>query len=312
MLDTVEIKVDRRGNFKLITSSDSRISVISYGKEQHGKVMELFNELMSTSGVYILTGSDEDGNKIYIGEGDSASKRIENAKHRCFNEKWVENVLFINSKDFNKSFSKDETRYIESKFIEQARNNDDLLVQNKNAGQNPQLTKIQKYELNFEIARVLEFLNYIDNNPFISTDEVINITSIQSEILCTGDDGIEVKLKNKRGSEAHGIYYPSTKKILVKAGSKFVDYIKPSSIKGAKWHSGERNFIRRFEELKKSEKVKSVGDYFVFAEDVLYKTVSGAGRIFTGGACNGWTEWRIKKNNEGLETIRDVMERSNG
>ncbi len=160
MLDTVEIKTDRSGKFKSITSSDSRISVIAYSKEHHDHVKKIFNEVMGSTGVYILSGSDDEGNKIYIGEGDSVLKRVENARHKHFNEEWVDNILFINSKDFSKTYSKDEIRYIESVLIEEANSNDNLLVQNGNTGQNPSIGGIEKYELDLEVVRVMLF-NYM-------------------------------------------------------------------------------------------------------------------------------------------------------
>lgn len=133
----------------------------------------------------------------------------------------------------------------------------------------------------------MSFLNYIDNNPFIVEDDEVKVTKIESDISNMTSEGIEVELTSKRGSIANGVYYPNTKRVVVKGGSRFIDYIKPSNIKFAKVSTGERNFIERFEELKRSDKVEKVGEFYILQKDISYKSPSGAGRTFVGGTCNG-------------------------
>ena len=103
---------------------------------------------------------------------------------------------------------------------------------------------------------------------------------------------IEVVLKTQ-SVDALAWYNTQSGEITLKKGSKLALEVVDSYKKQEK---------QRLKELKKI--AEQTENNYILKEDKKCKSVSGAACFVLGRTANGWVEWRIKENNNILDSIR--------
>ena len=130
----------------------------------------------------------------------------------------------------------------------------------------------------------------IETNNTKKEHKKTKISKPQSNAL--PENCIEIITKT-RNTDALAWYNTETREVVLKKGSKLALDIVPS------YKKYER---QRIEGLKESAEQK--GEYYILKEDKKFDSASTAASFVIGRTANGWKEWKIKENNNLLDTIR--------
>lgn len=216
-------------------------------------------------GVYLLLGEVEDGTKplVYIGEAEDCYLRLK--QHHLGKDFWNSAVAFTSR---TQSFTKAHVKYLEWYCYEQARAAGRYQVQNPTAPTRPYLPEPAVADLldNFETMRIL-----IATLGFPIFEEVAQPARQRELFYCQG-----------RGARGMGEYVEDG--FVVLRGSTAAIEVTPSASKA---------FAARIRQrLLKSGILAEQDGVYVFQEDYLFSTPSGAADAILGRNSNGWTEWR--------------------
>ena len=142
----------------------------------------------------------------------------------------------------------------------------------------------------FDLIRdIVYYANTLKNNTK-KEHKKTKISKPQSNAL--PENCIEIITKT-RNTDALAWYNTETREVVLKKGSKLALDIVPS------YKKYER---QRIEGLKESAEQK--GEYYILKEDKKFDSASTAASFVIGRTANGWKEWKIKENNNLLDTIR--------
>ena len=142
----------------------------------------------------------------------------------------------------------------------------------------------------FDLIRdIVYYANALKNNTK-KEHKKTKISKPQSNAL--PENCIEIITKT-RNTDALAWYNTETREVVLKKGSKLALDIVPS------YKKYER---QRIEGLKESAEQK--GEYYILKEDKKFDSASTAASFVIGRTANGWKEWKIKENNNLLDTIR--------
>lgn len=142
----------------------------------------------------------------------------------------------------------------------------------------------------FDLIRdIVYYANALKNNTK-KEHKKTKISKPQSNAL--PENCIEIITKT-RNTDALAWYNTETREVVLKKGSKLALHIVPS------YKKYER---QRIEGLKESAEQK--GEYYILKEDKKFDSASTAASFVIGRTANGWKEWKIKENNNLLDTIR--------
>lgn len=142
----------------------------------------------------------------------------------------------------------------------------------------------------FDLIRdIVYYANVLKNNTK-KEHKKTKISKPQSNAL--PENCIEIITKT-RNTDALAWYNTETREVVLKKGSKLALDIVPS------YKKYER---QRIEGLKESAEQK--GEYYILKEDKKFDSASTAASFVIGRTANGWKEWKIKENNNLLDTIR--------
>ena len=139
------------------------------------------------------------------------------------------------------------------------------------------------------IKDIVYYANTLKNNTK-KEHKKTKISKPQSNAL--PENCIEIITKT-RNTDALAWYNTETREVVLKKGSKLALDIVPS------YKKYER---QRIEGLKESAEQK--GEYYILKEDKKFDSASTAASFVIGRTANGWKEWKIKENNNLLDTIR--------
>lgn len=174
--------------------------------------------------------------------------------------------------------------------LQEAKN---ILAENSNSFVKEDFKNFRKlFDLIKEIAQYAKTLkdNTITNEKPKNTESNTPKSVLQANVL--PQNTIEVVLKTQ-SVDALAWYNTQSGEITLKKGSKLALEVVDSYKKQEK---------QRLKELKKI--AEQTENNYILKEDKKCKSVSGAACFVLGRTANGWVEWRIKENNNILDSIR--------
>jgi hypothetical protein len=252
-------------------------------------------------GVYFLVGADtedlgEHYESVYIGESENVYKRLvrhvqvargETERAKDF---WDKTIIFTSSEDH---LTKSHIRYVESRLINMAIKAGRSNVMNGTSPPVPVLRESAQSDMEAFLAQIvllLPVLGYSFLRPAPSR-------SISSETSISEDRAsLEVEF-TYGGVEAFGIFEDG--EILVLEGSTMRK--ETTSSFPARDEQIRANLIEQEIIVDSSDP-----DFYVFTEDYLFGSPSGAGRLLGGSTMNGWNAWRIRETGQTLAEWRDA------
>lgn len=229
-------------------------------------------EIKHIATYFLFGGSDEDSKpEAYIGQTEDLIARLK--AHDAKKEFW-HTVVFIISRTH--SFTQAHIRWMEWKGIAMANSAKRYNMSNGNNGSEPFVTEAMRADLDeiFETGSILlEALGYPAFKPFVEKPSTDSSGLHQEEWFLSGVD-----------ASARGSY--STEGFVVREGSTCRINL-TTAAKGGFIESTRKRLL--------SDKILAeVNGRYVFAEDCLFKTPSGAATVVLGRNANGWTEWKNK------------------
>lgn len=214
---------------------------------------------------------------------------IEDKKCDCSTEvmyeyvKWEEAYQQAVKNTLGKTKDKSINKYCED-VLKDAKN---ILAENSNSFVKEDFKNFRNL---FDLIRdIVYYANTLKNNTK-KEHKKTKISKPQSNEL--PENCIEIITKT-RNTDALAWYNTETREVVLKKGSKLALDIVPS------YKKYER---QRIEGLKESAEQK--GEYYILKEDKEFDSASTAASFVIGRTANGWKEWKIKENNNLLDTIR--------
>lgn len=230
----------------------------------------LVRDELSQPGVYVLTGSSDDGSpQLYIGEADVLRERLR--QHVGGNKEfWTRFVAFSSS---NEGLNKAHVRYLESRLIELARGANQWVVENATAPSPPPLSEPDRADAEWFLQEMLVIFPLLGIDAFESAASQAGTTGNRQEFP-------ELFLK-QRGSEARGR----------EVGDGFVVYA------GSRARMSEVASIPDFlsdlrRQLIERGVLKLNSGVLVFTQDFRFNSPSSAAAVVVGGSANGRGAWR--------------------
>lgn len=224
---------------------------------------------LSQAGMYVLVGNSEHSSlpTVYIGEGDPVLDRLKN--HNFNKDFWNWAAVFTTT---DNSLNKAHIQYLESKFVEIARDRKRCNLDNNNQPQLPTLTEA-------EIADMDSFLNYmLGIFPLIGLDI---FESAKSDVNPLQDDFFS--LKRPSGMVAKALQNASG--FIVLKDSLAALETQPSISKSIK--TFREDLIHKGVMLKREK-------YYVFTQDYTFSSPSMAASVTLGRNANGRSNWKNK------------------
>ena len=249
--------------------------------------------------VYIFL--DQDNKPSYVGQSNNWFVRMKDPKHKTKLES-VENIVLIFSDKISAPLFKHELRYYEqwliSDFNEKLDKNEKLENKQKNYNKKVDPIDIKKCNYEYEIIKnQLKFLipNYIDYDEF----EIINEKDENSNEDCF------TTTKNKK--RIKGIFNKNKVSITILADQKYKLNKEQFNSENQKkyWDKALKQLLKL--QQKNALKVDESNDAIKveIIKEINFKSPSGAACFIHAASRNGWTDWKLKKDNKELRTIRD-------
>ena len=252
------------------------------GQRKHVNLLDNFEDL-NAPGIYILLSDIEDSyqKRIYIGEADEISKRIND--HFRHKDWWNEFVIFT-SKDSN--LTKAHARYLEKKLYEIATKNKTTIELNN--GSTPPGSKLPESDID-------------DMNEFC--EHVIFVLKNLGILDFTKMDLLpDLKQNNQRIDNATFILnVPGTKgeasrvaKLTIIEGVYRLlegSYIRRESVNSFASHNYAR--LRKQLESENYFKKTDSNSFYQLNKDVDFNSPSAAGAIARNSSINGRKEWKL-------------------
>lgn len=237
-------------------------------------------EESSSTGVYLLTGSDPGSGRptVYIGEAESIKDRI---KAHLKTDFWNQIIYFI-SKDEN--LTKSHIRYLEGKLIDKANSAGRAIVINEQ-GSGARLPESDREDMEVFLEKINQLLPVLGVEVLVPMAGNLEADTVKETLYC------EIK-----GLKAIG--HLSSSGFLVKKGSQAVLKERAS----AKKYPWPLNMRKRFKDdgILSAEK-----DHLLFTQDVEFSSPSAAAAVVHGGHANGLIAWK-NKNGKTLKDIESV------
>jgi len=227
------------------------------------------------SGIYLLTGTDQETGKpaIYIGEAENIRSRIKSHMDKDF---WNQ-AIFLVSKDEN--LTKAHIRYLEGRLIDLCRKAERALVTNGQSS-GAKLPESDREDMEVFLEKICQLLPVLGVDLFVTTPA--SPPSAKAVLLC------EIK-----GLKAKGYRTPNG--FLVLKDSEAVARERASA---EKWP-----WPRNMRQSLKSEGVLSeVGDRLVFKKSYEFASPSAAAAVVHGGHANGLIAWKTEDGN----TLKEI------
>ncbi|WP_179317592.1 GIY-YIG nuclease family protein [Winogradskyella undariae] len=223
-------------------------------------------EMVHFTGVYFLFGSTEDGAKpiVYIGEGEDCFTRIQS--HNRKKDFWTHCVIITTKTD---EYTKTDGKYLEHYCLAKAKEIGRYVTDNDTGSKKPSISESREYDLldNFDTAKILlATLGY----PIF--EEKRKAKSPKELFYCQGKDASAVGELTDDG-------------FLIYKGGK-------SNIKETKSIGSWVSRIRK--QLIEDAILKMEHGVYVFQQDYVCNSPSGAAAVVLARAANGWIEWKDK------------------
>ncbi|MDE1153452.1 MAG: GIY-YIG nuclease family protein [Micavibrio sp.] len=251
---------------------------------------------MQRTGVYILSGIDQDSGKplVYIGETDNMARRI--AQHNKEIDFW-ERGYFITSTDQN--LTKAHARYIESRLISIAEDAEIAKLHNSTSPTIDRLPESDISDMEYFIQQIrLVFpvlgLDILRDKPQVTVKLAGNPASTKDDVA-TESPIFEIHAK-KHDLTAHAREVDGD--FILLAGSE----TQP------KWiGTGDHSYSKIHQQLVTEGKIVTdeAHNKGIVREDIYFTSPSGAAAIVLGRASNGRYEWKVQGSSETYQQWQD-------
>lgn len=237
----------------------------------------LSREESDSSGIYFLTGTDDESGKpaIYIGEAENIRDRIKAHLEKDF---WNQ-ILYFTSKDEN--LTKAHIRYLEGNLIEQARKAERAIVTNGQSS-GARLPESDREDMEIFLEKINQLLPVLGVELLVPSAAIAAGESEHKKLFC------EIK-----GIKAEGHLAPNG--LVVLKGSQAVLNERASSHKWP-WAMNMR------QRLKEEGVLQVQGECLVFMKDSEFTSPSSAAAVIHGGHANGLTAWKDKSG----KTLKEI------
>jgi hypothetical protein len=224
------------------------------------------NDLTST-GVYLLFGKDEDGkDQVYIGEAEAILKRLN--QQLTSKDFWNEAIVFI-SKDEN--LNKAHIKYLENRLHDIAKVANRYKVDNSIIPTQSSISESDRAEMEEFIENIKMLVNTLGHKVFEEKRE-FKPKLKQATFL----------VKGARGAEGQG--EPTSDGFVVFKNSKAAASTVPSMT---------QNFLTLRQNLINQGVLGDRGEFLEFLDDYIFSSPSTASSIILGRNSNGLTEWKL-------------------
>lgn len=235
---------------------------------------------LKQSGIYFLTGEDDEGNSsIYIGQavirknGEGLLCRLKEHKNSTtekYRDYWNEAICFTTTND---TFGPTELSYLENKFTNMAKSAKRYKVLNGNEPNAGKVTEEKESELEEFIEYAKIIMGVLGNKVF------------EPLIATIKEDPIDDEIKNASGIKFNFVGNKNFKATAELTTEGFV-LLKGSSI-NPKLSKYASDSTKRQRQLHEQDIVDNVTTC-----DILFSSPSGASAFVAGRSSNGNTEWR--------------------
>lgn len=227
-------------------------------------------------GLYFLFGTSDESAKplVYIGEAEDCWERLK--QHNRKKEFWSHACLIVSKIN---AFTKAHVKYLEHVAVKNASEVNRFKSQNGNAPNAPHITESMEADLydNFETIKIL--LSTLGYPVFDSIDK--------KEV-----DKKEIMYMNGRGVKAEGDLIDDG--FVVFKGSEAIKKEVPSC---------PQYVINARQKLIEDGTLELNGEHYIFKDNHVFRTPSGAAMMIWGRSANGWTEWK-NKNGKTLDELK--------
>ncbi|TDQ16250.1 uncharacterized protein DUF4357 [Algoriphagus boseongensis] len=226
---------------------------------------------LSSTGVYLLFGKDEEGkDQVYIGEAESILRRLN--QQLTSKDFWNESIVFI-SKDEN--LNKAHIKYLENRLHEIAKKVNRYKVENSIIPTQSSISESDRAEMEEFIEYIKMLVNTLGHKVF---EEKREIKSKQKQAIFYA--------KAARGADGQG--EPTSDGFLVFKGSKAAGSTVPSMT---------TSFVTLRQKLIDQGILLDKVDYLEFQDDYIFSSPSTASTIVLGRNSNGLLDWKMKDGN---------------
>lgn len=252
------------------------------------------------TGLYFLTGFDDEQGRpvLYIGESDDVAKRLK--QHDADEDKaFFEQVALVVSKDEN--LTKSHVRYLENRLIDIARSNGMTLLKNGNQGSAAALPEAEQSDMEYLIQQLRILmpvlgLTFLQERPQRKTVKTIQPQAAANpEPMVTFDtvtfDTVTFELSYLNG-QIRATAYEQDGSFIVEKGSIIRNLKTDAYEQQVRGHSYFRNRFTPYQSF--CEPVKGNDLIVQVAEDVPFKSPTGAANFVTGTNINGHSNWKVK------------------
>ncbi|HLZ57662.1 MAG TPA: GIY-YIG nuclease family protein [Ktedonosporobacter sp.] len=249
------------------------------------------------TGVYILVGPDpemQSKERIYIGEGDNVLERL--VKHAKDGSKdfWTQVIFFI-SKDEN--LTKAHVRYLERELIQLAKATGRVILANTAYPDKRPLPEAEVADMQFfleHIQLLLPVLGFNFLQPLPQTGQLTNAPEGEgvSPLLEMSISGAKALAREYKG-----------------------DFI---VLKGSTAHKDPKPYWTSYRQLREQlvqEKLlipSEDGKFYLFQEDIPFKSPSAAAAVIHAGNQNGRLAWKVKDRNMTYKEWQETQLREAG
>lgn len=231
---------------------------------------------LSSTGVYLLFGKDDDGNEqVYIGEAESILKRLN--QQLTQKDFWNEAIVFI-SKDEN--LNKAHIKYLESRLHDIATAAKRYKIENSIIPTRSSISESDRAEMEEFIEYIKMLVNTLGHKVF---DEKRKFKPKQKQEIFFIKAARNADGQGEQTSDGFVVFKGS------KAAANIVNSMTPSFIKLRQKLIDESVLINKI-------------TFFEFADDYIFSSPSTAAVKVMGRNANGLVEW---KNNEG-KTLKEL------
>jgi len=231
----------------------------------------------SRTGVYFLVGEDPERPsrlRVYIGEGDNVGERLKTHARDANKEFWTKACIFT-SKDAN--LTKAHVRYLEHRFVDLARQADRSTIMNGNEPAKKLLPESDVADMEYFVSQV-EVVLPVLGLEFLRSVRAIKAQGTPAEPALA--EPVELILTGPHGHKARALELNGEVTVL------------KGSTASVKTHASNTYGALR-EQLVKDGRLKRVGNFLEFVEDVPFESPSAAAAVVHNRNANGRTAWKI-------------------
>lgn len=240
-------------------------------------------EELARPGVYVLTGSDDDGTpQLYIGEADVLCDRLR--QHVARKDFWTRFVAFTSA---NEGLNKASVRYLEARLIGLARTANQWQLENGTTPETPPLSEADCADAEWYLAEMRQIFPLLGIDAFEDAAE-------QARAVPETADTPDLFL-NARGADGRGR----------EVGDGFIVF-KGSKARLTEVPSIQRQTLEQRRDLHERAVLVEAGDHLVFTQDYRFTSPSAAASVLVGGPANGRENWKDRAGT----TLKELQSRN--